>query len=157
MVMANARRASELRRWSDLARIRRAISETVPEFADASIGLKEVAELCRRRAASRPGRDRHAVRDQILKIGCEWDLASDRLDDQPEACLDCVARFLKSAAVSVSVVLGSSDDGSLQSGTVHFAYWLMPRRNSSFTSGSCTKHALSIRSQPLSCEQGNAV
>jgi hypothetical protein len=93
--MANAKTASELRRWSDLVAIRCAFIAMAPEFALARIGLKEVAELCRRRAVSRPGRDWHAVRDQILTIGCEWDLASDSLDDQPDACLDCLARFVK--------------------------------------------------------------
>jgi hypothetical protein len=92
--MAIARTASELRRWSDLATIRRAIRTMAPELADASAGLKEVAELCRRRAVSRPGRDWHAVRDDILTIGCEWDLASDNLDHQSDACLEYIARFL---------------------------------------------------------------
>jgi hypothetical protein len=92
--MAIARTASELRRWSNLATIRCAISVLAPQLADVSVGLKEVAELCKRSAASRPGRDWHAVRGQILTIGCEWDLANDSLDHQPDACLDCLARFL---------------------------------------------------------------
>jgi hypothetical protein len=50
--MANAKTASELRRWSDLVTIRCAIVATVPEFAMARIGLMEVAELSRRHAVS---------------------------------------------------------------------------------------------------------
>jgi hypothetical protein len=91
--MAIARTASELRRWHDLATIRRAIRATAPEF-DARAGLKDVAELCRRRALARPGTDWHAVRDHILTIGCEWNLADDDLDQQSDVCLDWLARFL---------------------------------------------------------------
>jgi hypothetical protein len=92
--MAIARTAIELRRWSDMAIIRHAIATAMPDWTDRSIGLKEVAQLCRRLTASRPGRDWHETRDLILTIGCEWDLASDRLDDQSNQCLDCLARFL---------------------------------------------------------------
>jgi hypothetical protein len=91
--MAIVRTARELRRWSDLATIRRAIRAMAPEF-DARAGLKDVAELCRRRAASRPGADWHAVRDHILTIGCEWDLTTDDLELQSDACLHWLARFL---------------------------------------------------------------
>jgi len=92
--MAIARTATELRRWSDLAIIRQAIATMMPELANKNIGLREVAKLCKKRAASRPGRDWQETRDLILTIGCEWDLASDRLDAQPNACLDCLVRFL---------------------------------------------------------------
>jgi hypothetical protein len=34
------------------------------------------------------------MRDVILTIGCEWDLARDRLDEQSNACLNCLAQFL---------------------------------------------------------------
>jgi hypothetical protein len=92
--MTRARTACELRRWSDLATIRCAIRVLAPEFAQTNLGLKDVAELCKRSAASRPGRDWNAVRGQILTIGCEWDLASDNLDQQSDACLECLAQFL---------------------------------------------------------------
>ncbi len=92
--MAIARTGTELRRWRDLAVIRRAIAAQMPEL-DGRAGLKDVAELCRRHALARPGRDWNDVRDDVLTIGCEWDLANDRLDAQSDACLDCLARFLR--------------------------------------------------------------
>jgi hypothetical protein len=64
----------------------------MPEL-DGRGGLKDVAELCRRHARAHP-RDWNAVRDDILTIACEWDLANDRLDAQSDACLDCLAQFL---------------------------------------------------------------
>ena len=57
-------------------------------------GLKDIAELCRRHTLAHPGRDWNDVRDGMLTIACEWDLANDRLDAQSDACLDCLARFL---------------------------------------------------------------
>ena len=92
--MAIARTATELRRFNDLAAVRRAIVAAMPDMADRPIGLKEVARLCRRRQASRPARDLHEVRDLLLTIGCEWDLANDRLDDQSSTCLRYLARLL---------------------------------------------------------------
>ena len=91
--MAIARTATELQRWSDLAIIRRAIATRMPVLHD-SVGLKDIAELCRRHTLAHPGRDWNDVRGDILMIGCEWDLANDRLDAQSDACLDCLARFL---------------------------------------------------------------
>ena len=92
--MAIARTATELQRWSDLAIIRRAIATRMPVLHD-SAGL---GGYCRALPATyaRPpwsGLARRAVR-LILMIGCEWDLANDRLDAQSAACLDCLARFL---------------------------------------------------------------
>ena len=92
--MAIARTATELRRWNDLATIRRALAVAMPELADRPVGLKDIARLCKRRVAARPGRDWHEMRDVILTIGCEWDLARDRLDEQSNACLNCLAQFL---------------------------------------------------------------
>ena len=93
-VMAIARTAAELRRWNDLATIRRALAAAMPELADRPVGLKDIARLCKRRVAARPGRDWHEMRDVILTIGCEWDLARDRLDEQSNACLHCLAQFV---------------------------------------------------------------
>jgi hypothetical protein len=94
-IMAIARTAAELRRWNDLAVIRRALMAAMPELADKPVGLAEVADLCKRRAASRPGLDLHEMRDLILTIACEWDLACDRLDEQSNTCLSCVAQLLR--------------------------------------------------------------
>jgi hypothetical protein len=91
--MAIARSATELRRWNDLATIRRALTAAMPELADQPIGLKDIARLCKRRVAA-AGCDWHEMRDVILTIGCEWDLAHDSLDEQSHACLQCLARFL---------------------------------------------------------------
>jgi hypothetical protein len=87
-----------LRRLSDLATIRRAIAVRMPELCRAAIGLKEIAEFCRRHVLAYPGKDWHEMRDEILTIGCEWDLARDSLSQQPEACLAYLARFLMRAA-----------------------------------------------------------
>ena len=45
------------------------------------MGLRDVAELCRRDYAA-PGRDCNAVRDQLLLIAIELNLTRDRLDQQ---------------------------------------------------------------------------
>jgi hypothetical protein len=92
--MAIARTAAELRRWSDLAVLRRALLAVIPELADQPVGLLQVAEVCRRRTAAQPGRDPHEVRDLLLTVGCEWDLACDRLDEQSGACLQALTRLL---------------------------------------------------------------
>jgi hypothetical protein len=91
--MARIRTSRELCRWSDLAVIRRAMAARMPALTDQA-GLADIAELCRRHALAHPGRDCNDVRDDILAIGCEWDLATDRLDAQSDLCLDCLARFL---------------------------------------------------------------
>jgi hypothetical protein len=93
--MARIRTSKELSRWSDLAVIRRAIAARMPALTDRA-GLDDVAELCRRHALAHPGRDWNDVRDDILVIGCEWDLATDRLDAQSDLCLEHLARFLSS-------------------------------------------------------------
>jgi|RhiMethySRZTD1v2_1073278.scaffolds.fasta_scaffold1190569_1 hypothetical protein len=90
--MATARTSTELRRWRNLAIIQRAIAARMPELQER-VGLKDVAELCRRHALAQP-RDWNDVRDGMLMICCEWDLAKDALDAQSDACLDCLARFL---------------------------------------------------------------
>ena len=90
--MATARTGTELRRWRDLAVIRSAFAARMPELQERA-GLKEVAELCRRHALAHP-MDCNDVRDAMLTICCEWDLAEDGLDAQSDACLDCLARFL---------------------------------------------------------------
>jgi hypothetical protein len=65
----------------------------MPELHDR-VSLTDVAELCRRHALAHPGRDWNDVRDELLMICCEWDLARDSLDAQSDACLDCLAQFL---------------------------------------------------------------
>jgi hypothetical protein len=77
-----------------LATIRHAFAAAMPE-PSVTVGLKEVAKLCRRRAVSRPGHNWHETRDQILLIGIEWNLATDNLDRQSDACLGCLAQFLR--------------------------------------------------------------
>jgi hypothetical protein len=93
--MATARNATELRRWADLTVVYGAFQARMPDALSAKSGLKDVAEVCRRDYAARPGRDWNDVRDQLLLIGIEWDLDHDRLDQQSEACLRCVANFLR--------------------------------------------------------------
>ena len=93
LIMAIARTTAELNRWSDLAIIRRAIAARMPEQGGRA-GLSDVAEVCRRHALAHPERHWNDVRDDMLMICCEWDLANDALDAQSDACLDCLARFL---------------------------------------------------------------
>jgi len=54
----------------------------------------EIAELCRRHAASHQG-DWHDLRDLIFMIAVEWDLTRDSLDRQTDACVRCVANLLR--------------------------------------------------------------
>ena len=67
----------------------------MPDTLPGGSGLKDVAELCRRDYAARPGRDWNDVRDQLLLIGIEWDLTRDRLDQQSRTCLHAIAQFLR--------------------------------------------------------------
>jgi hypothetical protein len=53
----------------------------MPEALPTTTGLREVAELCRRDYAARPGRNE--VRDHLLLIGIEWDLDRDTLHGHP--------------------------------------------------------------------------
>jgi hypothetical protein len=92
--MATAKSVTELRRWGDLAVVRRALKVRMPEFGDCDVGLRQVAELCRRDSRARP-RDCINMRDEMLMIGCDWDLARDRLEDQSDGCLQRVADFLR--------------------------------------------------------------
>jgi hypothetical protein len=92
--MATARTALELRRWNDLLVIRRILALRMPGICEQQVGLTEIAELCRRQVLARPGRDWAVVRNEILRIGCDWDLDNDRLDRQSDACLDHLASFL---------------------------------------------------------------
>ena len=66
-----------------------------PSCCRLTAGLKDVAELCKRDFAARPARDWNDVRDMLLLIGIEWNLDSDRLDQQSDACLRTVAAFLR--------------------------------------------------------------
>jgi hypothetical protein len=93
--MATARTVIELRRWADLALIYRAFEVRLPDLEHKQIGLKDVAELCKRDYAARPGREWNHVRDQLLMIGTDWDLDRDRLEAQSDVCLHDVADFLR--------------------------------------------------------------
>lgn len=92
--MAIARTALELQRWNNLVAIRGMLAVRMRDFCDQNIGLSQIAELCRRQVLARPGRDWVLVRNQILRIGCDWDLDNDRLDKQSDDCLDHIASFL---------------------------------------------------------------
>ena len=93
--MTTAKQVHDLRRWADLTVIHGAFEARMPEVVPASSGLKDVAELCRRDYAGRPGRDWTDVRDQLLTIAIEWDLANDSLGRQPDACVRALAVFLR--------------------------------------------------------------
>jgi hypothetical protein len=89
--MATAKTRAQLRRLDDLSSILRAIAS--PISPPRAVGLQDIAALCGRRV--RAHRDVHAVRDDLLTIACEWDLAQDRLEDQSDVCLDAIATFLQ--------------------------------------------------------------
>jgi hypothetical protein len=88
--MATAKTRAQLRRLDDLSSILRAIRS--PISSSHAVGLQEIAALCAKRV--RAGHDVHVVRDELLTIACEWDLARDRLEDQSDVCLDAIASFL---------------------------------------------------------------
>jgi hypothetical protein len=92
--MANVRHVTELWRSSDLTVIYGAFRARIPSVQPAEAGLAIIAELCRRDFAARPARNWHDVRDQLLLIAVEWDLARDRLDGQSDRCLRAIAEFL---------------------------------------------------------------
>jgi hypothetical protein len=91
--MSTTRTAPELRRSADLALIYRAFKARMPDLCNGRIGLGQVAELCKRDCAARPGRDWHWVRDQVFTLAAEWDLARDRLEEQSDQCLRTMARL----------------------------------------------------------------
>jgi hypothetical protein len=91
--MATSIPGTELRGWADLMVIQRAQEAMLPEVDFWEMGLMDIAELCRRDYIARPGRDPNDVRDQV-RIAIEWDLESDRLDQQSEICLRDIAEFL---------------------------------------------------------------
>jgi hypothetical protein len=93
--VATSRVGNELRRWADLTVIQRAQEARLPDAVVWEMGLMDIAELLRRDFMARPGRDCNEVRDQLLRIGIEWDLEYDRLDQQTEICLRCIAEFLR--------------------------------------------------------------
>jgi hypothetical protein len=88
--MATAKTRAQLRRLDDLSSILRAMKS--PISSPRAVGLQDVAALCGKRV--RAGRDVHAVRDDLLTIACEWNLAHDRLEDQSDVCIDAIATFL---------------------------------------------------------------
>jgi hypothetical protein len=87
--------ANELPRRADFTVFQRAQEARLPQVEFWNMGLREVAELCKRDYAARPDRDCNAVRDQLLLIAIEWDLARDRLDQQSDTCLRAIADFLR--------------------------------------------------------------
>ena len=93
--MSSLRTLIELQRWTDLAAINAAVKARLPEKSAATIGLADIAELCKRDIKARPARDCHDVRDQILQIAIEWDLTRDSLDQQSNVCLRAVMTFLR--------------------------------------------------------------
>ena len=86
---------TELQRCANLAVISAAIKARLPDKSAATIGLADIAELCKRDLRARPTRGCHDVRDQILQIAIEWDLDRDALDQQSSVCLRAIVSFLR--------------------------------------------------------------
>jgi hypothetical protein len=93
--MSSIRTINELRRWADLAAIHAAVKARLPDKSAGTIGLADIAELCKRDVKARPARGRHDVRNQILQIAIEWDLDRDALDQQSNVCLGVIMNFLR--------------------------------------------------------------
>jgi hypothetical protein len=93
--MAKAQYSTELRRWADLTVIDGAFQAYMPDVQSAHSCLFDVAEVCQRDYSARPARDWQDVRDQLLLIGIEWNLARDRLNQQSDSCLRAIAAFLR--------------------------------------------------------------
>ena len=93
--MSSIRTITELQRWEDLEAILAAVKARLPDKSAATIGLADIAELCKRDLKARAARGCHDVRDQILQIAIEWDLDRDALDQQSNVCLRAVVTFLR--------------------------------------------------------------
>ena len=94
-VVTTVRSHAALSRAGDLALIGHAIKSGLPGRCHDRIGLLEIAELSRRHAASHQGGDWNDLRDLIIMIAVEWDLTSDSLDMQTDACVRCIANLLR--------------------------------------------------------------
>jgi hypothetical protein len=95
LAMSGISTITELQRCADLAVIRAAVKARLQDKSAATIGLADIAELCKRDLRARPTRDCHDVRDQILQIAIEWDLDRDALDQQSNVCLRAIVSFLR--------------------------------------------------------------
>lgn len=94
--MTSAKTREQLRRLDDLSSIRRAVIARLPDAsANSIIGLTDIAALCKARGFACAGLDPHVLRDQLLTIACDWDLARDRLEDQSDTCLAAIAGLLR--------------------------------------------------------------
>jgi hypothetical protein len=94
--MARVQTASELRRLAHLAQVTGVLRARMPEASHHRFNLNDVVKLCKALIASRPCRDCHDVRDEILTIASLWDLASDHLDEQSDELLAYLAEFCAS-------------------------------------------------------------
>ena len=93
--MTTPRTRIELRRGSDLAIIMSAIEGACPAVPADAIGLADIAELCRRHVLSTPASTGTSGATEILMIGIELDIERDALSAQSDACMRCIARFLR--------------------------------------------------------------
>jgi len=89
--MATVQTTTELRRLTHLMQIVNAIQARFPDTCQQRIQLNDIAKLCKTIVASRPGRDCHTVRDEILTLACLWNLANDGLDEQSDELLAYLA------------------------------------------------------------------
>ena len=92
--MAPAPMEPHMSRPTDLLMIQSAVERMLGRPVEQSIGLREIADVCRLRAKAMLERDCHTARDALLTVACEWDLTRDRLEDQSDACLAIIVEVL---------------------------------------------------------------
>ena len=85
--MATVQTTTELQRFTHLLQIVNAVQARFPDTCQQRIQLNDIAKLCKTIVASRPCRDCHTVRDEILTLACLWNLGNDGLDEQSDELL----------------------------------------------------------------------
>jgi hypothetical protein len=86
--------ACELQRHAHLTQIVDALQAKFPETCDQRVGFHDVTRLCKIVVASRPCRDCHTIRDELLTVAALWNLASDGLDEQSDELLAYLANLI---------------------------------------------------------------
>ena len=71
--------------------IANAVQTRLSDTCQQRIQLSDIAKLCKAIVASRPCRDCHTVRDEILTLASLWNLANDGLDEQSDELLAYLA------------------------------------------------------------------
>src|SRR5262245_16298199 len=92
--MAIVQTSTELQRHTHLMQIVDALHTRFPETSDQRVRFNDVTRLCKIVVASRPCRDCHSIRDELLTVAALWNLANDGLDEQSDELLAYVADLI---------------------------------------------------------------